>query len=48
MTDEGVALAGTTLLCGDDTLADDAVLVEDPVGIRAFDIRSLPSTPERA
>jgi hypothetical protein len=44
-TDEGVALAGTTLFSKGDALAGNVVLVEESVGIRAFDTRSLLSTP---
>jgi hypothetical protein len=44
-TDEGVALAGTTLLSQGSVLAGNVILVEQSVGIRTFDTRSLPSTP---
>jgi hypothetical protein len=46
-TDEGVALAATTLLSQGGALAGNVALVEESVGIQTFDTRYLLPTPER-
>jgi hypothetical protein len=44
-SDEGVALAGATLLQRDNKLAGNVALVEESVGVQATDTRALSSTP---
>jgi hypothetical protein len=44
-TDEGLVLAATAFLSQSDALAGNVVLVEEPVGIRTFDTRSLLAMP---
>jgi hypothetical protein len=46
-TDEGVALAATTLLTQSHTLAGSLAVVEESSGVQTFDTRHLLSTPER-